>query len=1055
MKKLGLLLAGLLLGASLAQAQTVRVSGTVTGADDGMPLPGVSVIVKGTTTGAATDMDGKYSLNVPENATLVFSYIGYATQEVALAGRTTVDVALDPAAEDIGEVVITALGISREKKAIGYAAQTFGGEEIAAAATSNPMTALQGRIAGVEITNPAGPGSTQNVIIRGASSFSSNQPLYIIDGVPITNASNASTGINNTVDFGSGMNALNPDDIESMTTLIGAAATALYGSRAANGVVMITTKKGKNTAGKIKVSYDGNITLSRVGRLPLEQTDFGQGWSGDRALDENGNWGARYDGKNRVWGNIIDGAQQVKPYKYLPNHIRDFYDTGINYKNSLSLMGGNETTNYYVSMSQNSMDGVIPTDNDSYKRYTIATRGGHKGKYVQVNSSINYSFENTKAVAAGQGVSMFRSLREIANDISIVDLKDYKKNPFNTLDGYFTPYGINPWFFLNEFGNYQKKNKIFGGAQVDITPIEKLRLTYRFGGDYENARSDRHRSIIAFDPEGFNSSSSSTDAGWYQNEWVERTQVNHDFMINYDWNITDKLGLNATAGLNINDRQNRWITAEISSVDVAGFYHLSNSLSPSTSTQEIRHRRVMGIYGNFDFNWDSYLFLTVTARNDWSSTLPLNANSYFYPGATLSFLITDFLDKQGTSLGPIDFAKVRIAYGRTGNDAAMYRVYDTFTAATAANPAFPSVDNLSFPLNGVNSYTVLNTKGNGNLKPELTDEFELGAELKFFDNRLGLDVSYYNKMTKGMIANIPLDPSTGYTAQQANLGDLRNKGIELTLSATPVRSDNFTWNISYNFTKNVNRMVKLDVAEVNLSGFGGAAIYAIEGMSLGQFKTDKTATVELNGKEYTLVDGSGNPVATADDVILNKDINNKFTMGLTNSINLFGVNLGATLDFRYGGYMYSYTKDYMYWTGSGPESVYNSREPFVVPNSVVQDANGNYVENTTPVDPTALHTFYSNGGLQRTDWSIIDRSFLKLRNVSVSYNLPKSLCEKLSVDGITLSFNANNFLLWTPNENCYVDPEVTTWGSDVQAKFGEFGSNPTEHYYTFGLNLKF
>ena len=1061
MKKLGLLLMGLLLGAALAQAQTLRVSGTVTGAEDGMPIPGVSVIVKGTTIGTATDMDGKYTLNVPSDAqTLVFSYIGYATQEVALAGRTngaSIDVAMASASEDIEEVVVTALGISREKKALGYAAQTFGGEDIASATISNPMSALQGRVAGVEITTPAGPGATQNVIIRGASSFSSNQPLYIVDGVPLVNAQiSAGSGLNSTVDFGSGINALNPDDIETMTTLVGAAATALYGSRAANGVVMITTKKGKDTAGKIKVNYDGSFTLSRVGRLPLEQTEFGQGWSGARALNENGNWGPRYDGKNRVWGNVIDNTQRVKPYVYLNNRVRDFYDTGINYKNALSMMGGSENTSYYLSVSQNHQDGVIPTDNDSYKRYTVSTRGSHKGKYLQLSSSINFSSEKYKSVSGGQGESLHRSLYEIANDISIVDLKDYLKDPHNTLDGYFTPYGLNPYFVVNENGNYHNKNKFFGYAQVDITPIEHLKLTYRFGGDFEASDINRHWTIVAFDSESPNAGSSAVNPGRYLNQLRQRAEVNHDFMANYDWAITDKLGLNVLAGLNINDRQYGSVQGEIKSIDVPGTYRLFNTLETAKGTQDGWRRRMMGVYANLDFNWDSYLFLSLAARNDWSSTLPLANNSFFYPSATLSFLITDFLDKQGVSVGPIDFAKVRVAVGQTGNDAPTYRIYDTFSSSGSFNPGYSNVNNLLFPLQGVNAYTMGDTKGNEALKPEITTEFEVGAEIKMFQNRVGLDVSYYNRITRGLIEFIPLDPMSGYVWQIDNLGDVRNKGIEFTLGLTPVRSDIFTWDISYNFSKNMNMVEKLNgVDEVNLEGFGGCSIYAVEGKPMGQFKTSIAKTVEIDGKTYTVVDGDGYPMPSAEVKFTGQDINEKFRMGLTNTFNFFGISLGATLDFRYGGYMYSDTKRYMYWTGSGPESVYNGREPFIVPNSVYEDKNGNYVENTTPVKITALNEFYNDGGFKRSDWFILDRSYLKLRNVNISYSLPKSICEKLRMDGITVSFNANNFLLWTPAENCYIDPEVTTFGNDISGKFGEFHSNPSEHFYTFGLNLKF
>jgi len=451
-----------LMSLQLAFAQSKQVTGTVTSADDGMTMPGVSVIVKGTTVGVTTDMDGRYSLSVPGSGkTLVFSFVGMKSQDVAVSGRSQINVVLQTESIGVDEVVVTAMGVSRDKKALGYASVSVGGDEISKSQSVNPMNALQGKVAGVDISSAPGPGSTQNVMIRGTSSFSGNQPLYIVDGVPITNEQNRSgDNLNSQVDFGSGINALNPDDIADMTILKGAAATALYGSRAANGVIMITTKSGKNTDGKMRVSYNGSVTYSRVGRLPDMQKQFGQGWSGNRALDENGNWGAAYDGKDRVWGNVVDHSQQLKPYVFLEDRVRDFYEVGQNMKNSVSLSGGNTTTNYFLSLSQNSVDGVIPTDNDSYDRYTIATKGSHKA------GKINISSEKTKAVASGQGTSVFRSLYESANDLSIVDFKDYN-NKFNNLDNYFTPYGVNPYYVLNENEATQDKKKFFGKFQLE------------------------------------------------------------------------------------------------------------------------------------------------------------------------------------------------------------------------------------------------------------------------------------------------------------------------------------------------------------------------------------------------------------------------------------------------------------------------------------------------------------------------------------------------------------------------------------------------------------
>jgi hypothetical protein len=347
-----------------------------------------------------------------------------------------------------------------------------------------------------------------------------------------------------------------------------------------------------------------------------------------------------------------------------------------------------------------------------------------------------------------------------------------------------------------------------------------------------------------------------------------------------------------------------------------------------------------------------------------------------------------------------------------------------------------------------------NRLGNSDLESELTKEFELGLEARFFNNRLGFDFSYYNRLTEGLIEVLPKDPSTGYTSQIDNLGDVRNKGIELVIDGTPIQKGDFRWDISWNIAINDNKVEKLDVDEVNLGGFGGGGIFAVEGKAMGQFKFQRVKKVEIGGVMHTVVDGSGMPQATAESEYIGKDINEKYRMGLTNTFTYKGLSLGTTFDFRYGGHMYSYTKDYLNWTGANPESVNNDRKTFLVPNSVVSDGKGGYVENTTPVDPTALHTFYgSNGGFMGDESSIIDRSYLKLRNVSLAYELPKSLCERLHISNLRLSLSASNILLWTADENVYIDPETTTFGNDVSAKFGEYGAGPSNEFYTFGLSF--
>ncbi len=1043
-------------GFNLLQGQGVQVTGNVTSADDGSALPGVSIVVKGTTIGAVTDFEGNYSITIPDaNATLMYSFVGTLTQEIGVAGRTVVDVLLVSSSTELDEVVVTALGISRDKKGVGYATTEVSGKDIADAQVINPMNALQGRVAGVDISSAPGPGGTQNVLIRGASSFGNNQPLYVVDGVPIVNTQNrGGDNLNFGVDFGSGINALNPDDIESMTILKGAAATALYGSRAANGVILITSKKGKDTGGKMNINYDGSFSLSRIGRIPERQDSFGQGWSGYHALDENGNWGSKYTGKDRVYGYIVDNSQMIKPYEFVESRVRDFYDLGQNFKNSLSLSGGNEKTTYYVSASQNSIDGVYPGAVDVYDRTTLSTRGEHKWKSVTISSSVNWSSEEQMGVPSGQGNTVFRSLWEIAEDYSVVDMADYNDKFWN-LDNYFTPYGVNPYFALNENGSKQNKNKLFGKVQVDWNILESLRATYRFGGDYENSLSQTWIGKIDIPTTANSYNANKLDPGSYSNSQRIRFETNHEAFLNFTKTF-GKFDLDVMAGLNINERSYRGLNGFLSSLDVPGFYTLSNGTVDAVASQAGQFRRLWGVLGNVDMNYDGIYYLTISGRNDHSSTLPLENNSYFYPGATASIIISELLERYGSGVEAIDFAKLRVAYGWTGNDAPPNVIYPDYVVGGSNNPGYPGVDDLIFPLYGINSWMVSNSLGSPDLAPEITKEFEVGADMVFFQNRLGFEFSYYNKVTEGLISGQPLDPSTGYTRITSNIGDVQNIGVEVLVYGSPVRTNTFEWSISANYSQNKNEVLSLAEGEIFLGGYGGLSIVAIEGEEMGLFKAQVTQKVDVNGQEKIVVDGAGIPIDTPDEVVIkDKSINEKFRAGLTNSFRYKGLTLSATLDLRYGGYIYSYQKDYMGWTGSGPETVFNDRNPFVVPNSVQQLADGSYVENSTPVATADLHTFYSEGAFERAENFLLDRSYLKLRDVRLTYELPSKMVSRIKLSSIRVSLIASNILLWTPTENRYIDPETTTFGNDISAKFGEFGAGPTNQVYSVALSLAF
>ena len=463
-ERLTMFLVGFFLCAGSMLAQT-KVSGTVLSQEDGQPIIGAAVKVDGTSTGMLTDVNGRFSLTLPEGKNqLTISYLGYQSKTVTAKNGMRVFLASD--SQVLQDVVVTAMGIKRSAKALGYSATAVDGDKIAAARTADIMSSLQGKVAGVQISSSASdPGSSNSVIIRGISSLSgTNQPLYVIDGVPMNNSAVYSNdGLNSGYDFGNGANAVNPDDVENMTILKGAAATALYGSRAANGVILITTKSGKKQEKGLGIEYNGGLQWEQVMRLPQMQNDFGMGWNGDKTDDENGSWGPRFDGSTLRFGTVYNNSQQIKSYLPIENNVKDFFDTGFRYSNSLSFNGATDKSDYFVSFSQIKDDGIIPTDADSYQKYTFSARGTHKVKALTFSSSLNYAYQKNNFVQTGQGFeNMYNSIMQTPRDIAIVELKALD-NPFNTPGYYYTPYSVmNPYYILNNHLNENESERFYG-----------------------------------------------------------------------------------------------------------------------------------------------------------------------------------------------------------------------------------------------------------------------------------------------------------------------------------------------------------------------------------------------------------------------------------------------------------------------------------------------------------------------------------------------------------------------------------------------------------------
>ncbi|MBB4807414.1 TonB-linked SusC/RagA family outer membrane protein [Chryseobacterium defluvii] len=955
--------------------------------------------------------------------------------------------------QDIEGVVVTALGIKRQSKASSYGAAIVDGNKIREVANTTPFESLSGKVAGVDFSSPAQPGATPKIISRGFKSLTSNQPLYVIDGTPMLNVSSSKTGFDSTYDTGSSVNDLDPNTIESINFLKGAAATSLYGKDGANGVVLITTKKGK---GRLKVDLTSSIDFSEVSRLPHIQQEFGQGWSGHSwsfvngegdlaASNENGSWGPKFDGKIRPWGRIYNNMQQIKPYVGLEDAAREFFDIGTTYINSLGISGGGENADGAFTLSDLNSDGVFPSDQDKFMRRTLGFNGGLKFNKFKLRVSTNYSHRKVNAVPSGQGddasfgKSLFQELLQMPTDVSFVDMEDMG-NIFNTPSYFFTPYAANPYTTLANNNVRAKADRFYGNTNFSYDFTDKLSASLQLGADIQNEQVKRWGAIVDYIPGSPQDLAGANGVVGAVSE-TKRTDRLYDayLTVNYNTDLAENWKLSTALGGGYNEKNGNVLGALVTDLDLPNFYELSNSASTPTLIQNDYKQRYYYVFGSAELGFKDRYFLTVTGRNDWSSTLPVQNNSYFYPSVGVSAIV----------LNDQNFLKLRGSWARAGKDTAPYSVYSF--AGQSANTGF--FGQLAYPFGGVNSYEIGNRITNENLVNELTTEVEFGTEGRFFKNRLEFDISVYDRLTEDMLLDKLLPKSTGYTTILGNFASIRNRGIEVLLNGYPIKANNFQWNMTYTFTKNKSKVEDIagEEKDIILTSNYGIDFRFVEGESYGSFYAQVPKTT-ASGQYIINPDNGFYEVTETPQKIGSAE--RDFIMGLTNKFTYKNFSLSFGLDWKQGGDMYSYTKRLSHFVGNGIETLYNDRNPFIIPNSVIDNGNGTYSENTIPVSFEAVTNYYNtqnNPGIERTH--VIDKTFIRLRDVSLTYSLPKSLLRGTGLNGASVTLYGKNLFLWTPKENPYVDPESTTYGNDILSEMGEFSANPTQRYY--GAMFKF
>ncbi len=1043
--------------AMVARSQTT-FSGTVLD-ENQVPLPGASVVVTGSATGVATDFDGNFEIVLPEGKEiLVVSYIGYISKEFDTSGQTSATIQLEPDSQQLDEVVVTALGIKREKKSLGYASQELDTDEVTSAREPNLLNGISGKVAGLQITNsPSGLGGSARVSIRGDASLNinGNSPLFIVDGTPISNEIVGSSGAGTQdVDYGNGASEINPQDIESINVLKGPAAAALYGSRAANGAIIITTKKGSNKKGRLGISVNSGITMESVLVLPDWQNEYGQG-NNQQFEFFDGSGGGIADGVDESWGPrldtgllipqfdspradgtrggdiaISDAAITPTPWVSNPNNIEDFFETGYTKTNSISISKAGDLGNIRFSYQNLDQEGIVPNTDLARNSFNISTALNLTDK-VTVNANINYiktDSGNRPSLSYGTESLMYLWIwygRQINTD----NLRDYwqpgleDRQQFN----YNYNYHDNPYFNVFENTNSQDKDRVFGNVSVNYKFHEDWNLLLRSGRDFYSELRAKKR---AFSTQRF-------PLGYYREDDVFFEESNSDFLLSYDKTFKEKFNLNISVGGNHLRQKQDYNQTVAPQLINPGIYSFNNTRRPLDVSVNNSEKRINSLYGYARFAYDEVVYLDLTGRNDWSSTLPTDNNSYFYPSATLSTIVSDMFAKPEW----LSFAKFRAAYAEVGNDTDPYRLASFFTneAPFGDNPVL--TESRLIP--------------NADLKPEITSSYEFGLDLRFFQSRLSLDATYYDGRTKNQIIPISTDIASGYTSKLINAGEVRNYGFEAILNVIPVRSDNFTWNSTFNFSRNRSEVTDLGGVDYTLTSNNGAFIQAREGGSISAIYGRGFQRVEDQNSEFFgqfIVDDNGIPLRT-DDLLYQGDYAPDFTLGMLNSFKYKAFDLGFLLDTRQGGIVVSRTKTIGSTSGQLKETLVG-RETGIVAEGAVNTGTVDepvFVANTTNVDArTYNNRYYERDNVEAAKY---DATYTKLREVTLGYSLPTKYVDRLPISGARLSLTGRNLVLWT--DNPHFDPEtVAVAGGTLQPGI-ENMSYPSTKTYTLNLQIDF
>lgn len=1019
----------------------ITIKGKVTSKIDGNALAYVT-INSSAKNGATSDENGNYTINVTSKSEkLIFSYLGYKTQTIAIGNQAIINIALEEDSENLNEVVVTALGLKRESKELGYTIQTLQSKDLDEVKTVNFLDNLAGKVAGVTITQGAtGVGSSSKITIRGESSFSNNNPLFVVDGIPINNetvfnfTNEAAAGFQE-IDYGNGAMEVNSDDIESVTVLKGPSAAALYGTRASNGVIVIKTKDGNKKKG-ISVSFNTSLTVDTAFKLPEFQNEYGQGNSGQFAF-VNGLGGGTNDNISYSWGPRLDqgllipqfdspvqlpdgtfvrggdtslySGLQITPTPFVshPDNLKNFYKNGTTTINNVSISNGFDKGNYRLSFTDLRSDAIIPGVN--LDRQTVAAKLNFEpSDKTTVSTSINYinsNSDNRPSNGYGSENVNYSLVGWGPRSLDIGSLKEYWQPGLEGIQQFSFNYTFfdNPYFILYENRNSFERDRIFGNMLLKQEIVKNLSITVRTGMDYSTETRQMKR----------NFSSNRFKNGGYAEHDVKYREVNTDFLLNYN-NKFGNFSFDASLGGNRMDRNASTKQSQTVNLAQPGIFNLNNAASPIEVFQFESKKRINSLYGIAKLGYKDYLYLDITARNDWSSALAtpfsVSGTSFFYPSVSSSFVLSNIAELPKI----ISFAKLRASAAQVGNDTSPYQTSGAFISQT--------------PFNGQPTFSDQNFIPNANLKPEQTTSYELGTDVRFFNDRLNIDFTYYNANTVDQIISLPIAISSGYNQQVVNGGKVNTQGVEVILGVVPVKTEKFKWSTTFNFAK--NRSVIKDLPQE-----GGRLTLAFSRIydSANQtvwFQVEEGGRIgDIYGTGYLknengqfIINSSGNYIA---DNNLKKigNYNPDFTLGWSNSFSYKNWNLGFLFDWRQGGEIVSRTRALGNVGGQLAETAYRPSDGIVAQGVVNTGTTANpvYVPNTTAISAESYYRQYYDRNHEENN--VYDASFLKLRQFSIGYSLKikEGFIGNKNSGVFNASIIGNNLFAFT--QNPHFDPE--------------------------------